>query len=180
MNTVKQGVGLDHESRHRLDLVVEEEHVGIDVRAAVVRGGWTPSDRNIRRESAERLSLPEIGLRSAEPTSVAIPDLGAVLQHDSVEEKSCVGPVEGAEYRLVAEHHILPASLHTQVLHPGEVPDQHIASSDAQDAAVPETSRVRAVLAVIGPLIVLDRGTLLPVGAPHGCVLEFHVEIHVR
>ena len=51
---------------------------------------------------------------------------------------------------------------------------------DAQDAPVPETSRVRAVLAVLGPLVVLDRGTLLPISAPHGCVLEFQVEIHVR
>jgi hypothetical protein len=36
MNTVKQGVGLDHESRHRLDLAVEEKLVGIDVRAAII------------------------------------------------------------------------------------------------------------------------------------------------
>ena len=54
---------------------------------------------------------------------------------------------------------------HTQVLDPCEVPDQHIAGSDAQDAAVPKTIRSRAV---IGPLIVYDRCALGPIGAPHG------------
>jgi hypothetical protein len=69
MNTVKQSVGLDHESRHRLDLAVEEKHVGIDVRAAIiVMGGGTTRNREVVMESAKRLSLPKTGLGSTEPS----------------------------------------------------------------------------------------------------------------
>src|SRR5262245_25269726 len=78
---VEDIVGLDHESRHRFDLVIEEKHVGIDVRAAVIQiiGVSAAIDRKVIMESAERFSLPEIRLRSAEPTSVTIPGLGTVL-----------------------------------------------------------------------------------------------------
>src|SRR4029077_8351437 len=78
---IEDVVGLDHESRHRLDLVVEEKHVGIGVRAAVIQCGAAATiDRKVRMESAERLSLPEIGLRSAEPPRPTIPGIGAILQ----------------------------------------------------------------------------------------------------
>ena len=97
MNTVKQGIGFDHESRNRLDLVVEEKHVGIDVRAAVIQSGLSAtSNRKVRRQSAERRSLPEIGLRSTKPTPIAIPGLCAVLQHHPIKGKSRVGPIRTA------------------------------------------------------------------------------------
>src|SRR6185503_13171608 len=163
---IEDVVGFDYKSRYRLDLVVEHENVGIDVRAAVIQFGVRATrNRKVRRESAERRTLPEVGLRGAEPTKVAIQDLGTVLQHDPVKGKSRVGPVEGAEYRVAAEHHILSASFHAQVFYSREVPDQHIAGSDAQDAPIPEPS---SGCSAIGPLIVIERGALQPVAAPHG------------
>lgn len=90
---VEEVVGFDYESWNRLDLVVENEYVGVLVRTAVIDGAWA----NVRAEAAGRHCLPEIGFRGAEPTSVAIPGLGAVLQHHTVMGKSCVGPVEGAK-----------------------------------------------------------------------------------
>ena len=129
---VEEVVGFDDESRHRLDLVVEQENVGVLAPIAVIDGTWA----NVRALSADRHGLPEIGFRGAKPPPVGIPGLGAVLQHHTVMRNSRVGPVEGAEQRLVAEHHILPTGLHAQALKPGEVPDQHVGSSDPQCAAV--------------------------------------------
>ena len=39
MNTVKQGIGFDHEPWHQLALVIENQHVGIDGRAAIIQWG---------------------------------------------------------------------------------------------------------------------------------------------
>jgi len=168
-------VRFDQESRHRLDLVVENEHVGIDVRAAVIDG----CRANVWGEAADRHCLTEIGFRGAEPTSVAIPGLGAVLQHHTIMGKSCVGPVESAEQGLVAEHHILPTGLHAQALEPSEVPDQHVGSSDPQCAAVAPAICRRTPVMV--PRIVLETpGTIGTVSAPGPRVDEFHVEIQVR
>ena len=93
--------------------------------------------------------------------------------------KSCVGPVEGAEQGLIAEHHILPTGLHAQALEPGKVPDQHVGSSDPQCAAVAPAIRRRTPVMV--PRIVLKTpGTISAVSAPGSRILEFHVEIQVR
>lgn len=172
---VEEVVGLDDESRHRLDLVIENDCVGVLVRAAVIGGGRA----NVCGEAAGRHRLPEIGFRVAEPTSVAIPGLGAVLQHHTVMGKSCVGPVEGAEQGLAAEHQILPSGLHAQALEPGKIPNQHVGSSDPQCATV--TPTIICMAPVLIPRIVLEwRGTIGPVSAPGPRVLKFHVEIQVR
>lgn len=93
--------------------------------------------------------------------------------------KSCVGPVEGAEQGLIAEHHILPTGLHAQALEPGKVPDQHVGSSDPQCAAVAPAIRCRTPVMV--PRIVLKTpGTISAVSTPGSRILEFHVEIQVR
>ncbi len=158
---VEDVVGLDDESRHRLDLIVENEKVGVLVRIAVIEGAWA----NVRVLSADRHGLPEIGFRGAEPTSVGIPGLGAVLQHHTVMGNSCIGPVEGAEQRLVAEYHILPTGLHAQALKPGEVSNQHVGSPDPQCAAV--TSAIGGRTAVMVPRIVLGALSAVgPVSAP--------------
>ncbi len=172
---VEEVVGFDDESGDRLDLVVKNQHVGVLVRAAVIDG----CRANVWGEAADRHCLPEIGFRGAEPTRVAIPGLGAVLQHDAVMGKSCVGPVEGAKEGLVTEHYILPAGLHAQALEPGEIPDQHVGSSHPQCAAVAPAICCRTPVMV--PRIVLETSsTIGTVSAPGPRVDQFHIEIQVR
>lgn len=158
---VEDVVGLDDESWHRHDLIVGNEKVGALVRIAVIDGAWA----NVWGEAADRHSLPEIGFGGAEPTRVAIPGLGAVMQHHTVMGDSCVGPVEDAEERLAAEHHILTTGLHAQALESGEVPDQHVGSSDPQCAAVAPAIGCRTPVMI--PRIVLETpGTIRGVSAP--------------
>ena len=125
MNTVKQGVGLNHESRHQLDLIVENEKVGVLVRVTVIKG----SGANVRILSADRHGLPEIGLQSAEPTSIAIPSLGLYCNITPSWEIPVLDQSK-APNRDWLPNTIYCAGLHAQALEPGEVPNQHIGSSD--------------------------------------------------
>lgn len=108
------------------------------------------ADAGVQRTDGH--GLAEIGFRRAKPTDIAIPGFRAVLQHYAVMGNPCIGPVEGAEQGLVAEHHILPAGLHTQTLKSCEVSNQHVRSTDPQCAAV--TPAIGCRTAVMVPRIV--------------------------
>ncbi len=103
-----------------------------------------------------------------------------MLQHHTIMGKSCVGPIEGAEQGLITEHHILTTGLQAQALKPGEVPDQHVGSSDPQCAAVAPASFC-VLTPVMVPHIVLETPDAIgAISTPGPRVLQLHVEIQVR
>ena len=154
-------VGLNQETRNRLDLVIENEHVCVIVANARV------SPDRIDLHAAGRGTLRHVRLSGAEPTKVGVKSLGAVIQHDTVMGESRIGPIEVAEQRMVSEDDILTAGLHAQTLHAGKVPDQHVGSTHTHGAMI--QGRISATSRTRGSI-----------GTPGRRVNELHIEVHIR